>query len=142
MRNRQPTFNTSSDCEGDNTVRVLIVDDSRTVRAIIGRTIKELGFEVFEASNGREALKKLAEIGKVELGLVDWNMPEMTGIEFVSAVRSQPNYNSMKLMMVTTGADLAHVSKALDAGADEYLMKPFTKDMIVSKLEIMGLVQD
>lgn len=121
-------------------MRVLIVDDSRTVRAIIGRTIKELGFEVVEASNGREALKKLGEIGNVDLGLIDWNMPEMTGIEFVSAVRAQPAYNSMKLMMVTTGADLTHVSKALDAGADEYLMKPFTKDMIVSKLELMGLV--
>jgi len=120
-------------------MRVLIVDDSRTVRSIIGRTIKELGFEVLEASNGRQALEQLGRNGKVDLGLVDWNMPEMTGIEFVRAVRAQPAYNDVKLMMVTTGADLAHVSKALDAGADEYLMKPFTKDMILAKLEILGL---
>jgi len=120
-------------------MRVLIVDDSKTMRAIIGRTVKELGFEIIEAGNGREALEQLAHQGAVELGMVDWNMPEMNGLEFVEAVRKQPAFAPMKLMMVTTAADAVHVNRALEAGADEYLMKPFTRDMLVSKLQMLGV---
>jgi len=123
-------------------MRVLIVDDSRTMRSIIGRTVKELGFEIIEASNGRQALEQLAHQGAVELGMVDWNMPEMSGLEFVEAVRKQPAFAPMKLMMVTTAADAEHVSRALEAGADEYLMKPFTRDMLVAKLQILGVNVD
>ena len=122
-------------------MRALIVDDSRTMRAIIGRTVKELGFEVLEAGNGKEALDCLKEYGAIELSLVDWHMPVMTGIEFVRAVRSDPEYDTMKLMMVTTAADSEHVSEALCAGVDEYLMKPFNRDLILSKLQMMGVVQ-
>jgi two-component system, chemotaxis family, chemotaxis protein CheY len=122
-------------------MRALIVDDSRTMRAIIGRTVKEIGFEVLEAGNGREALEQLHKNGAVELSLVDWHMPIMSGIDFVRAVRAEHSFDSMKVMMVTTAADCEHVSAALDAGANEYLMKPFNKETILSKLQMLGVVQ-
>ena len=78
----------------------------------------------------------------LDLALVDWNMPEMNGYEFVCEVRKDNQYKDMKLMMVTTETEMAQVIKALEAGANEYVMKPFTKDMIVEKLTIMGLEFD
>ena len=86
-----------------------------------------------------EALERLKESGPVDLALVDWNMPEMNGFEFVCEVRKDDQYKDMKLMMVTTETEMAQVIKALEAGANEYVMKPFTKDMIVEKLTLMGL---
>jgi len=120
-------------------VRALVIDDSRAIRAILGQILKALKFEVHNAEHGLEALEKLKETGPVDLVLVDWNMPEMNGYEFVCAVRKDDQYNGMRLMMVTTETEMAQVVKALEAGADEYVMKPFTKEMIVEKLTIMGL---
>jgi two-component system chemotaxis response regulator CheY len=101
--------------------------------------MKELGFEVFDAGDGREALDRLKQVGKVDLALVDWNMPVMNGFEFVCAVRNQAEYNDMRLMMVTTETEMNQVIKALEAGANEYVMKPFTKDIIIEKLNLMGI---
>jgi two-component system, chemotaxis family, chemotaxis protein CheY len=84
-------------------------------------------------------LEKVKETGPVDLALDDWNMPEMNGYEFVCAVRKDDQYKDMRLMMVTTETEMSQVVKALEAGADEYVMKPFTKEMIVEKLAIMGL---
>ncbi len=109
------------------------------MRSILGRTVKELGFEIIEAANGREALAQLAAHGPVELGMVDWNMPEMTGIEFLSALRKMRDYDGCKVIMVTTSAEASHISLALASGASEYLMKPFTKDMLLAKLRMMGV---
>ena len=120
-------------------MRALIVDDSKTMQTILGRTVKELGIEVIEAGNGREALAQLEARGPVELSMVDWNMPEMTGIDFVRAVRRLPIHAAMKVIMVTTSSDLDHVNLALSAGANEYLMKPFTKDMFTAKLQLLGV---
>ena len=120
-------------------MRALVIDDSRAIRAILGQILKALKFEVHNAEHGLEALEKLKETGPVDLVLVDWNMPEMNGYEFVCAVRKDDQYNGMRLMMVTTETEMAQVVKALEAGADEYVMKPFTKEMIVEKLTIMGL---
>jgi two-component system chemotaxis response regulator CheY len=106
---------------------------------IIGRILREIGFEVVEASNGQEALSRLEADGCAELALVDWNMPEMTGIEFVRAVRAEPAYAEMKLMMVTTESEAEQVTAALEAGADEYAMKPFTKEVIQEKLALLGI---
>ena len=75
----------------------------------------------------------------MQLALVDWNMPEMSGIELVEAVRSDPAFSSLRIVMVTTETELSQVSRALEAGADEYLMKPFTRDDVVGKLELLGL---
>jgi two-component system, chemotaxis family, chemotaxis protein CheY len=123
-------------------VRALVIDDSRAIRMILGQILKALKFEVFNAGHGLEALEKLKETGPVELALVDWNMPEMNGYEFVCEVRKDDKYKDMRLMMVTTETEMSQVIKALEAGANEYVMKPFTKEMIVEKLTIMGLSVD
>jgi two-component system chemotaxis response regulator CheY len=106
---------------------------------IIGRILRELGFEIQEAENGLTAVQKLKETGVVELALVDWNMPEMSGIEFVQAVRDDAAYDSMKIMMVTTESEVEQVTAALEAGANEYAMKPFTKEVIQEKLALLGI---
>ena len=120
-------------------MRALVIDDSRAIRMILGQILKALKFEVFNAGHGLEALEKLKETGPVDLALVDWNMPEMNGYEFVCEVRKDDQYKDMRLMMVTTETEMSQVIKALEAGANEYVMKPFTKEMIVEKLTIMGL---
>lgn len=120
-------------------MRALVIDDSRAIRMILGQILKALKFEVFNAGHGLEALEKLKETGPVDLALVDWNMPEMNGYEFVCEVRKDDKYKDMRLMMVTTETEMSQVIKALEAGANEYVMKPFTKEMIVEKLTIMGL---
>lgn len=127
-------------------MQAIVVDDSRAMRMLMGRVLKDIGFVVDEAGDGCEALDRLRERlgpddpnGPVQLALVDWNMPEMSGIELVEAVRSDPAFSSLRIVMVTTETELAQVSRALDAGADEYLMKPFTRDDVVGKLELLGL---
>ena len=117
----------------------LIVDDSRAMRTILGLHLRGLGFRVIEAENGSEGLARLQESGGADVALVDWNMPIMNGIEFVRAVRHRPEFDAMRMMMVTTESDTAHVALALAGGANEYVMKPFTRDIIVHKLELMGL---
>jgi len=121
-------------------MRALIIDDSRAIRAIIKRTLGELGVtECVEAGNGKEGLSQLAEKGPFQLAMVDWNMPEMNGYEFVKAARATVPSDAMKIVMCTTETEVEQVTKALEAGADEYVMKPFTKEAIQSKLEMLGL---
>ena len=122
-------------------MRALVVDDSRAMRLILRRMLREVGFEVFEASNGREALEVLQEIGKPDLILVDWNMPEMNGFEFICAVRANQSFDNILMMMVTTETEMTQVVKALDAGVNEYVMKPFTKEVILEKLDLMGIAR-
>jgi len=123
-------------------VRALVIDDSKAIRLILGKFLKEIGFEVFDAGNGLEALDRLKQEGKMDLALVDWNMPEMNGYEFVQAIRQDQSYNDMLMMMVTTETEASQVIKALEAGANEYVMKPFTKDVIKEKLSLMGMALD
>jgi two-component system, chemotaxis family, chemotaxis protein CheY len=120
-------------------VRVLVIDDSRAIRAVLRRMLVEMGFEVVEAGNGREALGVLAG-ERPDLCLVDWNMPEMDGLSFVEAVRADATYAEMPLLMVTTESEMERVIEALTAGANEYLMKPFTKDALEAKLELLGVL--
>jgi two-component system chemotaxis response regulator CheY len=123
-------------------MQAIVVDDSRAMRMLMGRLLKDIGFDVAEAGDGRQALDRLREHladNPVQLALVDWNMPEMSGIELVEAVRADPAFASLRIVMVTTETELSQVMKALDAGADEYLMKPFTRDDVVGKLELLGL---
>ena len=120
-------------------MHTLVIDDSKAIRLLLGRMLKDLGLEVEEASNGREALDRLDAGLAPELILVDWNMPEMTGIEFVEAVRRPPYESTARLVMVTTETEMPNVVRALDSGADEYVMKPFTKEAIVEKLRLLGL---
>ena len=120
-------------------MRAIVIDDSRTMRVILGRILKEIGFEVYEANNGREALEVLEAVGRVELALVDWNMPEMNGFEFVCAIRANRSNDDMILMMVTTETEMENVARALEAGANEYVMKPFTREIILEKLGLLGV---
>ena len=123
-------------------MRVLVIDDSRAVRMIIGSILGELGMDVVEAADGRQALAKLEENPDVELMLVDWNMPQMNGFDFIRAVRSQRAYDGVRIMMVTTETEGAQVARALEAGANEYLMKPFTKEVLVAKLALLDVLQE
>jgi len=123
-------------------MQAIVVADSRAMRMPMGRLLKDIGFDVAEAGDGGQALDRLREHladNPVQLALVDWNMPEMSGIELVEAVRADPAFASLRIVMVTTETELSQVMKALDAGADEYLMKPFTRDDVVGKLELLGL---
>jgi two-component system chemotaxis response regulator CheY len=124
-------------------MQAMVIDDSRAMRLILARIAGQLGFDVVQAGNGREALERLAELESTpELALVDWNMPEMNGLEFIVAVRKEPRYKSMTLMMVTTESEQGQIVRALAAGAHEYVIKPFTPDAIVEKLALLGLVRN
>lgn len=119
--------------------KALVVDDSRTIRMILRRILTESGYEVCEAANGREALQVIdVEKDSVALALVDWNMPEMNGYELLKELRKRPEQSSLTIIMVTTEAELGHMSSALEAGANEYVMKPFTKEILKEKLYLTG----
>ena len=121
-------------------MNVLVLDDSSAMRAILCKIMKELGHSTLEAENGREGLDKLASApGPVELALVDWNMPEMDGLQFVTEVRRDPKHNDMRILMVTTETEMMQVVRAIEAGANEYVMKPFTRDVIIDKLRLIGI---
>ena len=120
-------------------MKALVVDDSRSMRAILSKQLKELGFQVAEAPGGVEALRILNEQGAFDLVLLDWNMPEMDGREVLTVIRSESKYASTRVMMVTTESEMSQVSVALEAGANEYLMKPFDRDSLVEKLVLLGL---
>ena len=121
-------------------MRVLVVDDSRAMRAILRTTLRGLGWEVTEANDGRDGLERMRAEGPFSLALVDWNMPELNGYEFVCAVRSDPHHSGMKMIMVTTEVETAQVVRALSAGADEYIMKPFTREILREKIEMLAIV--
>jgi two-component system chemotaxis response regulator CheY len=120
-------------------MRALVIDDSRAVRIIIRNILREMGMEVIEAGNGREALEQLRANPDVELMLVDWNMPTMNGFEFIQAVRSERAYDAARVVMVTSETEVAQVTRALDAGANEYIMKPFSRDVLVAKLNLLDV---
>jgi two-component system chemotaxis response regulator CheY len=121
-------------------MRVLIVDDSRAMRAMLRSIMVDLGFEVLEAGHGGEGLEQIAANPGIDLALVDWNMPVMDGLEFVKTLRAERRNADLKVMMVTAENDMAKMARALMVGADEYAMKPLTRDAIVAKLEMLGLV--
>ncbi len=122
-------------------MRALIVDDSRATRAVLRRLLHGLSFDgIAEAGDGRQALEELSANGPADVALVDWNMPVMDGLEFVSRVRSDTANDVMRIVMVTTEADADHMVSALEAGADEYAMKPFTAAVIRDKLALLGVV--
>jgi two-component system, chemotaxis family, chemotaxis protein CheY len=122
-------------------VHALVVDDSRAMRSILTRILGEAGFDtISQAGDGQEALNVLAASANLpDIALVDWNMPVMDGLTFVSECRSNPEYRRMTLMMVTTESEQGQIVRALAAGAHEYVIKPFTADAIVDKLEILGI---
>ena len=120
-------------------MRALVLDDSRAMRMILGRILREVGFEVTEAADGREGLDVLSKGPVPDLALIDWNMPNMNGLEFVAAAREDARLREMTLVMVTTESEQSQIVRALAAGAHEYVIKPFTSEAIVDKLSLLGL---
>lgn len=120
-------------------MKAIVVDDSRAMRMMLRKMLAETGFEVVEAGHGIEALARLDEVGALDLALIDWNMPELDGVGLVRAIRARPQYSGMRLMMVTSETDASRVQGALEAGANEYMMKPFTADALAAKLCLLGL---
>jgi two-component system, chemotaxis family, chemotaxis protein CheY len=123
-------------------MRALVVDDSRAVRMIISQILREIGMEVFEAANGIEALEQMKRNPDLELLLVDWNMPQMNGIDLVRAIRADRAYDAARILMVTSESQGEQVMQALQAGANEYLMKPFNKDILVAKLNLLDVLSE
>ena len=121
-------------------VHALIIDDSRAMRAILKRILDKLDFNTSEAADGLEGLQRLKENSDISICLVDWNMPNMNGYDFVKAVRADKSNQDIWLMMVTTETEMSRVVKAMAVGANEYVMKPFTDDVIIEKLKLLGLV--
>ena len=119
-------------------MRALVLDDSRAMRTILKGILTEVGFEVQEAPSVRDALAVLGGDAEFDLALVDWNLPEVEGIEFVRQVRAQRRYDRLRLMMVTTETETAQVANAIRAGANEYIMKPFSKQAVAEKLVLLG----
>jgi two-component system, chemotaxis family, chemotaxis protein CheY len=122
-------------------VRALVIDDSRTMRLMLGRHLRSVGYDVLEAGNGQDALDVLAANHQdlPMLATVDWNMPVMDGLTFVQTLRQREEWRQITLMMVTTEAEHDQIVRALAAGAHEYLIKPFQADAFVDKLDLLGL---
>jgi two-component system chemotaxis response regulator CheY len=121
--------------------KALVVDDSRAIRSILSRILTKNGFEVCQAENGVEALKALeGEASDISLLCADYNMPEMNGIELLKHMRAMPRFVSVPAIMITTETHMASMQAAFEAGANEYVMKPFTSDMILDKLRMLGVL--
>lgn len=120
-------------------MKALIVDDSRAIRLVLSRIMTDCGFEVAEARHGREALTYLQSHVDTDVALIDWNMPEMSGLELVQAVRGDDRLSGLRMMMVTTETEVSHIERALTAGANEYVMKPFSREIIEEKLHLLGV---
>lgn len=121
-------------------MRALIVDDSRFVRGFLRGMLEEKGMECVEAADGQAALDILHQSDAFDLALVDWNMPVMNGLEMLTTLRAE-GYNGIKILMVTTEAENDFIVRALDAGANEYLMKPFDEEALADKLAMLGLAE-
>ena len=121
-------------------MKALVIDDSRTMRRIVSAVLRGLGYEVIEAGDGQEALDALQANDGVVLCCIDWNMPVMDGLTFVTKVRERAEWRDITLMMVTTEGEHGQIVRALAAGAHEYLIKPFTPDALRDKLELLGLL--
>lgn len=123
-------------------MQALVIDDSRALRMLISGILREQGFEVTDAANGAEGLTQLRLNPEIGLVLVDWNMPVMDGLQFIQAVREEREWDGVRLMMVTTENESEQVQRAIAAGADEYLMKPFTTEILVAKLTMLGVGEE
>jgi two-component system chemotaxis response regulator CheY len=118
----------------------LVVDDSSVIRKIARRILEEMNFQIIEAEDGEKALE-VCKRGLPDAILLDWNMPVMDGYEFLGHLRGLPGGGGPKVVFCTTENGMAHITRALNAGANEYIMKPFDKDIIAAKFEEVGLYQ-
>jgi two-component system chemotaxis response regulator CheY len=122
--------------------KALVVDDSRAMRSILAKILMQLGFEVLQAGDGREAIGVLSSQPEpFQLVLSDWKMPEMDGLQLLKALRANPKFSEVPVVMVTTETHVERMMTALRAGANEYIMKPFTAEMIEDKLRLLQVVK-
>ncbi len=119
----------------------LVVDDSRVVRKVARRIAEELGFACEEAEDGQKAYE-YCQAQMPDAVILDWNMPVMSGIEFLERLRQMPGGDAPKVVLCTTENDMSHIQRAMMAGANEYIMKPFDKDIIQNKFIQIGLLED
>jgi len=123
-------------------MQALVIDDSRAVRLLVGNILREQGFEVHAAGDGQQGLEQLQLNPEIGLVLVDWNMPVMDGLEFIKTVRQSRAWDSLRIVMVTTETESEQVQRAMTAGANEYVMKPFTSEVLVAKLSLLGVFEE
>jgi two-component system, chemotaxis family, chemotaxis protein CheY len=117
----------------------LLVDDSMVIRKVARRILEDLSFRISEAEDGAQAMDRCRE-EMPDAILLDWNMPVMDGFEFLKKLRAMPNGDKPKVVFCTTENDVGHIAKAMHAGADEYIMKPFDKEIMTLKFQEVGLV--
>ena len=117
----------------------LVVDDSNVIRKVARRILEDLDFDIDEACDGLEALNKCRE-RMPDAILLDWKMPEMDGLEFLVALRKEDGGDQPKVVFCTTENDISHIMKAMRNGANEYIMKPFDKEIVEAKFSEIGLV--
>lgn len=117
----------------------LVVDDSKVIRKVARRILEELSFDVVEAADGQEAIHA-CKASSPDVVLLDWNMPVMDGLEFLRELRGNTTLDQPKVVFCTTENDMAHIRTAIEAGADEYIMKPFDREIIEAKFAQVGLI--
>ncbi len=117
----------------------LVVDDSSVIRKVARRILEGLDFKITEAEDGQQALEQCRN-GFPDAVLLDWNMPVMDGYDFLKALRKLPGGDAPKVVFCTTENDVAHIARALSAGANEYIMKPFDKEIVEAKFQEVGLI--
>jgi two-component system chemotaxis response regulator CheY len=117
----------------------LVVDDSSVIRKVARRILEGLDFQIVEAENGEEAIE-VCQRQLPEAILLDWNMPKMDGYDFLRVLRRLPGGDKPRVVFCTTENDVAHIARALHAGANEYIMKPFDKDIVEAKFQEVGLI--
>ncbi|MGB4107908.1 MAG: response regulator [Alphaproteobacteria bacterium] len=122
-------------------ITCLIVDDSKTIRKIITDIVKDFGFECSEAANGQIAFEA-CQAAMPTIIMLDWNMPVMDGLEFLKKLRAMPNGTSPKVVFCTTENDMSFIQRGMEAGADEYIMKPFDRTILRAKYVQLGLLED
>jgi len=120
-------------------MRALIVDDSRAARMFIGRAVRSLGYTTVEAEHGLAALELLAQIDRVDVMLVDWNMPVMDGLEFVKEVRKKREFSAIPILMISSESDPKMMARALIAGTDDYIVKPVDAEVLSERLAALGI---
>jgi two-component system chemotaxis response regulator CheY len=120
--------------------KCLLVDDSRVVRKVSRKIMEPLGFDVDDAEDGQVALDYCTNQPMPEVILLDWNMPVMNGIDFLRALRELPEGSTPKVIFCTTENDLQHIQEAMQAGADEYIMKPFDEEIVKNKLQQLDII--
>jgi two-component system chemotaxis response regulator CheY len=121
-------------------MRALVIEDSSTIRLILCRYLQKMNIEVTEAVDGQVALVRLKAMSPPDVILVDWNMPVMSGLDFVRELRRMPVYDRVPVIMITTNSEGVYLSTALEAGANEYIQKPCTYDVLREKLDQMGIL--